>query len=398
MKTTISYLIIILFFIKTTAVYSQLNQVKEKKLSFISYSQNDPCWACDKFLDYRILSNEAHSGTCNNSSCLDCRRLGIEYYCNATIGSNGCYLTCLSMVLASKGATDEPGNFVNGCNSASCSNSNNIVTPKSFNNFIKNKYKTNIYNQFTGEEISRYKAQDGGPIVAISLFFPVPNKIIQAVHLLIIKRNIDEQEFVLANVFVDDLYTSHCILIYGYKNEGTDKNDFYVYDPWKGTYKLLSDYKSIYTLIYFASRKHTISGAVKDLEGNTLKNNTVVHFSNGLADAYVDNSYNPLSQGAKPGYYEKKVPYHWSGTITPECPGYTFDPPQSEPITKIDYDLVQNFTGKFTSYFIKGCITASGINNYINISKIPVSFKGANGSPDLPTVYTDINGNYKPNV
>lgn len=79
---------------------------------------------------------------------------------------------------------------------------------------------------------------------------------------------------------------------------------------------------------------YTISGYVKDASNASISGVTV-NFSNSAGSAITNSS----------GYYSKTVPYGWSGSATPEKPGYTFTPANHTYTSVNANQAFQNYTG-----------------------------------------------------
>lgn len=239
-------------------------------ITLVNYKQFDPLWRND------IL------GTCSGT----------------TIWSAGCAMTCVAMILATSGDNVDPGTlntwltnnngYLSGCN----------IIWAAVNNFSTHHvsyFNTAIYSF----NIIKGEIDGGNPVIAW-----VNNQ-------------------------------SHFVLIYGYNNNGNSASDFLVSDPGNSaTVKYLSDFTNVAKLFLYHTSIHTISGYVKDINGDPLSSVTL-NFSNGLGDATTDFD----------GYYVKDIPQGWSGTITPITSPCNFTPEVLN-FTNVILNLTdQNFVG-----------------------------------------------------
>jgi hypothetical protein len=109
----------------------------------------------------------------------------------------------------------------------------------------------------------------------------------------------------------------------------------------------------------------TISGYVVEIDGNTPVKD--VRMSAGYINTLTDAN----------GYYELSVDYGWSGVITPEKEGYTFEP-ISNTYTNITQSYSDvNYTATLLTYKIAGYIFDSG--NFTPIGNTSVSAENGGG-------------------
>jgi len=101
---------------------------------------------------------------------------------------------------------------------------------------------------------------------------------------------------------------------YGWSGTVTPSKAGYNFNPASRSYSNVKTNQTnqIYTGI---GQTKTISGYVRTSSGNGLSGVTVA-FSNGGSTETTNSS----------GYYNRKVDYGWSGTVTPSKAGYNFDP------------------------------------------------------------------------
>jgi len=99
----------------------------------------------------------------------------------------------------------------------------------------------------------------------------------------------------------------------------------------------------------------------------------------GALLSYVDSTNKSVTADST-GAYSIKVPYNWSGTVTPSKSGYTFVPPSASFSNLTTTQTIQNFAA-IVSYTISGNVGVAGATlNYTN------------GIPQTAT--SDANGNY----
>ncbi len=161
----------------------------------------------------------------------------------------------------------------------------------------------------------------------------------------------------------------------------TDPGEYYIYvfhKPDNGDWirTASGDYENpIPVWIESPVTTYTISGYVKDSDGNGLHGATVT-FSDGGGSAVTDSA----------GYYAKTVSSDWNGTVVPVMNGYTFNP-TSRSYSYMGSDRSgQNYAGTAKTYSVSGYIKDSGGNG---LEGVRINFSNAAGSAT-----TDYSGYY----
>ena len=165
------------------------------------------------------------------------------------------------------------------------------------------------------------------------------------------------------------------------KNYGQDQlftaapNTGYTVDKWSldgsevqtgGKTYTVSDITADHTLgVTFKLLEYVIAGYIVEPDGNTPVAEVVI--STGDRNSVTDSN----------GYYQLWVNYGWSGTVTPEKEGYTFEPNSSiyTNITNDYYDV--NYAATLSTFVISGYILES--DNITPISDVNVSAENGGG-------------------
>jgi len=178
--------------------------------------------------------------------------------------------------------------------------------------------------------------------------------------------------------FPDEVYTDangdySASVEYGWSGTVTPEKTGRTFDPPNSDYSNVTSDK---TQDYVASvQMFTISGNIHELDNTPIEN---VSISGLPEEVYTDAN----------GDYSASVEYGWSGTVTPEKTGWTFDPPSSD-YANVTSDKTQDYVGTRDSYSISGNI------HYCDSG---ISIEGAavniTGDTEFNT-NTDGNGNYQ---
>jgi hypothetical protein len=134
----------------------------------------------------------------------------------------------------------------------------------------------------------------------------------------------------------------------------------------------------------------SISGYVVELDGNTPVA--------GVLISTDDNDINAVTDAN--GYYELSVEYGWSGIVTPQMEGYTFEP-NSDTYTDVNQNYTDmDYTATMITFRIAGFVLGSDL--ITPISEVNVSAE--NGGGQWTSKYgggssvTDANGYYEVTV
>ncbi|MGE5339894.1 MAG: hypothetical protein ACM3SY_00280 [Candidatus Omnitrophota bacterium] len=161
---------------------------------------------------------------------------------------------------------------------------------------------------------------------------------------------------------------------YGWSGTVTPDKVGYVFTPPSTVYdNVVSDYTTNYTA---DAPDYTLSGTVKLSDGTPIAEVVMT----GLPG-------NPKTDAS--GKYSVKVPYDWSGTVTPTNLCYTFTP-ASRTFTHVKNDEAANYTGALISHTISGTIKSPDGS--------PIPDVEMTGFPEYPTPKTDASGKYTATV
>jgi len=131
-----------------------------------------------------------------------------------------------------------------------------------------------------------------------------------------------------------------------------------------GTNGLWSDWADRYFIIELPNP--IISGYVRASSSNGISGVTL-NFSNGGGSTTTNSN----------GFYRNAVSYGWSGTVTPNKTGYTFDPSSSSYNSVTSDDSNENYTGTSIQPVISGYVRTSNGNG---ISGVTLTFSNGGGS------------------
>jgi|GEM_PF-2382008 len=151
---------------------------------------------------------------------------------------------------------------------------------------------------------------------------------------------------------------------------------------------MVSNWSSAHFLTVSSSSTTQISGVCFVYPSSQMLGGVTLTFSNGGGTASTDNTY---------GYYEKNVPYGWSGRVTPSKAGYVFNPPYRD-YTNVTSDIQTQDYWHFSAGshgIVKGIVKDA--NTDLPIQNVKVQAINASGSASGSS-YTDSNGSYELNL